>query len=162
MYLSCWDSAAIASMSSFARWSGLNEFCKKCEQGQRMVRETFEKDISRLLWVDTLQISFPQLLSALFLKHLNISIISALNLNLRVILRTANTPYFCLHLVSLMLPKTMSPIISTFLPGYLIILWIHAGKIWTKGPQTCTLWNECIFLAGTPLELFQCFSFKVC
>ena len=49
MYLSCWDSAAIASMPSFARWSGLNKFCKKCEQGRRMVRETFEKDISQLL-----------------------------------------------------------------------------------------------------------------
>ena len=45
----CWDSAAIASMPSFAGWSGLYKFCKKCEQGRRIVRETFEKDISRLL-----------------------------------------------------------------------------------------------------------------
>ena len=43
------DSAAIASMLPFAGWSGLYKFCKKCEQGRRIVRETFEKDISRLL-----------------------------------------------------------------------------------------------------------------
>ena len=45
MYLSCGDSAAIASMLSFAK--SLYTFGKKSEQGRRMIGEKFER-----MWVD--------------------------------------------------------------------------------------------------------------
>ena len=60
-------------------------------------------------------------------------------------------------MVLLMLLKSKSPMVSTFILQYLIILWIHHGKIWTEGNwYTC----KCIFLAGIPLRLTQCFTFK--
>ena len=37
--------------------------------------------------------------------------------------------FYCLHLVLPMPLKTNSPMVSPFIPRYIIILWIHLGKI---------------------------------
>ena len=55
----------------------------------------------------------------------------------------------------LMLLKIKSPMVSTFILKYLIILWIHLGKIELKATKRVTC--KCIFIAGIPLRLTQCF-----
>ena len=132
---------------SFAR--SLYTFGKKSEHGRRMIGEKFERmwvDYYNLIVYKSASLSFHQLCLLNTLQNFDFNVIEHYRSSLLRLTRIKGLfwgpvflPYICLLLVLLMLLKTLSPMVSTFLPRYLIILWINPCEIWTKDPKTCTL-----------------------
>ena len=113
---------------------------RKKKEKKKQTKKKRTKNFRQLCSLKTIKISIS--------TSLNISTVSALNKSLQELCRTLLALYCCLRSVLLMLLKTKTPMVSIFILKYIIILWIHLGKICSEGNQTRTL------------RLTQCFPLK--